>query len=251
MPPRSVARYYARAKELLADRLFTLEEEGVVGLNQQSHSPSSAAGPDILRPAVGGVMVEGRQAGESDSAATVELSRMIAGGRIAQVIAVAAELGIPDLLRDGPRSDAELAAATGTHAPSLSRLMRALASIGLVRMAGDSYILTPQGAALRSDDPDRRDLFARYMGSDANWRAWGRLLHSIRTGEAAFPEVFGMPRWEYQEQHPEFDRLFNEMMTVGSRSRQDAILAAYDFSRFGTVVDIAGGHGQLLGAILQ
>lgn len=60
-----------------------------------------------------------------------------------------------------------------------------------------------------------------------------------------------MPRWEYQEQHPDFDRLFNEMMTVVSRSRQDAILATYDFSRFGTVVDIAGGHGQLLGAILQ
>jgi hypothetical protein len=116
---------------------------------------------------------------------------------------------------------------------------------------GDRYQLTELGEELRSDRPERLDLRARYMGGEARWRPWGHLRHSIQTGEAAFPEVFGMPAWDYDEQHPETGRLFNELMSAGSRQRQDAILAAYDFSRFGTVVDVGGGHGQLLGALLQ
>jgi hypothetical protein len=176
---------------------------------------------------------------------------MISGGRIAQIIAVAAELGIPDLLKDGPLTGGELAEATGTHAPSLHRLMRALAALGLVSMERGGYVLTPLGSALRSDEPERLDLFARYVGHDSNWRTWGHLLHSIQTGKAAFPDLFGMSAWEYREQDPDFGHLFDEMMTVGSERRQDTILWVYDFSKFRTVVDIAGGHGQLLGALLQ
>ena len=180
-----------------------------------------------------------------------QLSRMIMGGRIAQIIAVAAELGIPDRLKDGPRTSDELAVATSTHAPSLHRLMQALAALGLVNVETAGFALTPLGSVLRSDRPERLDLFARYAGHDAVWRTWGHLLHSIRTGEAAFPDVFRMQAWEYREQNPDFGQLFDDWMTAGSVRRQDAILPAYDFSRFRTVVDVAGGHGQLLGAILQ
>ncbi len=188
---------------------------------------------------------------DSDRSFPDQLSRMILGGRIAQVIAVAAELGIPDRLKDGPRTGDELAAATGTHAPSLHRLMQALAALDLVTTEAAGYALTPLGSALRSDRPERLDLFARFVGHDSSWRSWGHLLHCIRTGEAAFPDVFGMQAWEYREQNPDFGQLFDEWMTAGSVRRQDAILPAYDFSRFHTVVDVAGGHGQLLGAILQ
>lgn len=180
-----------------------------------------------------------------------QVSRMITGGRIAQVIAVAAELGIPDRLKDGPRTSDELAVATSTHAPSLHRLLQALAALGLVSAETAGYALTPLGSALRSDRPERLDLFARYTGHDSVWRTWGHLLRSIRTGEAAFPDVFGMQMWEYREQNPAFGQLFDEWMTAGSLRRQDAILSAYDFSRFRTLVDVAGGHGQLLGAVLQ
>jgi hypothetical protein len=176
---------------------------------------------------------------------------MIMGGRITQIISVAAELGIADLLKDGPRTGDELAAATSTHAPSLHRLMRTLAALGLVSTDTAGYDLTPLGSALRSDRPERLDLMARYFGHDSVWRTWGHLLHSIRTGEAAFPDVFGMDAWAYREQNPQFGDFFDEWMTAGSKRRQDAILAAYDFSRFRTVVDVAGGHGQLLGAVLQ
>jgi hypothetical protein len=193
----------------------------------------------------------GHQAPDPDPASSDQLSRMILGGRIAQILVVAAELGIPDLLKDGPRTSDALAEATSTHAPSLQRLMRALVALGLVTMETAGYALTPLGSALRSDRPERLDLFARYSGHDSSWRAWGHLRHSIRTGEAAFPDALGMEAWEYRVQHPDFGELFDDLMTTGSERRQDAILSAYDFSRFRTVVDVAGGHGQLLGAVLQ
>jgi hypothetical protein len=176
---------------------------------------------------------------------------MIEGGRITQIVCVAAELGIPELLKDGPRTNSELAEASDSHGPTLHRFMRALEALGLVGAEPAGYVLTPLGAALRSDVPERLDLFARYVGHDTRWRTWGHLLYSIRTGRAAFPDLFGMTSWEYGERHPDLSQLFNEMMTVGSKRRQAAILAAYDFSRLGVVVDVGGGHGQLLGATLQ
>jgi hypothetical protein len=188
---------------------------------------------------------------QPDGAALDRLSQMIDGGRVAQIVAVAAELRLPDLLADGPRTAAQLAEATVTHAPTLARLLRALAAIGLLHMDGDSYALTALGSALRSDHPRRLDLNARYWGQEPRWHSWGHLLDSVETGQAAFPAIFGMQTWEYNEQHPELNHVFNALMIAGSQRRQDAILAAYDFPRFGVIADIGGGHGQLLGAILQ
>src|SRR5438270_13095564 len=88
---------------------------------------------------------------DSDRSLPDQLSRLIMGGRITQIIAVGTELGIPDLLKDGPRTGDELAAATLTHAPSLHRLMQALAALDLVGLEAAGYTLTPLGSALRSD----------------------------------------------------------------------------------------------------
>lgn len=199
-----------------------------------------------------GVIMEGEeQSQHPDQPAFDHVSRLIVGGRIAQIISVVAELGIPDLLQDSPRTGEEIAQAADAHIGAIQRLMRAVAALGLVSMGDDRYVLTPLGATLRSDLPERLDLHARYLGQEASWDAWGDLMHSIRTGEAAFSHALGVQPWEYGEQHPDFSRIFNAWMTVGSRRRQDAILAAYDFSRFHALIDIVGGHGQLLAAVLQ
>jgi len=89
------------------------------------------------------------------------------------------------------------------------------------------------------------------MSSESRWRPWGCLVDSIRTGEAAFSQVFGMSDWEYATTNPGFGELFDDWMSALSQRHEEVILAAYDFSRFDTLVDVGGGHGHLLGAILR
>jgi hypothetical protein len=164
----------------------------------------------------------------------------------------AAELGLPDLLQNGSQSVKALAAATRTHEPSLRRLMRALGAMGVVMLEADGrFALTRLGAALRSTAPDHLRLQARVQLSEPRWRPWGCLVDSIRTGEAAFKQVFGVSDWEYGATNPRFGGLFDEWMSALSQRHAQAILAAYDFSRFGTLVDVGGGHGHLLRAILN
>jgi C-methyltransferase len=139
---------------------------------------------------------------DPDRSAFDHVSRLIVGGRIAQIISVVAELGIPDLLQDSPRTGEEIAQATGAHVGAIQRLMRAVAALGLVSVEDDRYVSTSLGATLRSDLPERLDLHARYLGQEASWDAWGDLMYSIRTGEAAFSHALGVQPWEYGEQHP-------------------------------------------------
>jgi hypothetical protein len=191
-----------------------------------------------------------RATGEADDVA--RLRQLIEATRVAQVIYVVAELGLPDLLQDGPRSVEDLARATHTHEPSLCRLMRALAALGVVMFAPDGQIaLTSLGNALRSETHHQVHLQARVQLGEPCWRPWGQLIDSVRTGESAFQHMFGMSKWEYDASHPQFSALFNGWMSAISQHHQEAILAAYDFSHFGTLVDVGGGHGQLLQAILR
>jgi hypothetical protein len=104
--------------------------------------------------------------------------------------------------------------------------------------------------ALQSDAPASQRGGARLVVSDANWAAWGQFRHSVRTGEPAFEHVHGVDAWVYREQHPEVNAIFNAAMTSGSALQADAIAAAFDFSEFGTLMDVAGGHGLLLTTIL-
>src|SRR5271169_4361721 len=112
--------------------------------------------------------------------ASLELMRLINGYQISQVIHVAASFGIADLLKDGPRPSAEIAEATGTHARSMHRLLRALASAGVVEEQPDSrFSLTDIGECLRSDSPQSRVAWARQIGRSYAWQAWGELRHSV------------------------------------------------------------------------
>ncbi len=179
------------------------------------------------------------------------LLQMMTGYWVSQALHVAAKLGIADLLANGPVDCEDLAAATDTHAPSLQRVLRALASVGVfTEVSPGSFALTPLAELLRSETPGSMRALA-IMYAEEQYRAWGELLHSVRTGEMAFDHQFGMGYFEYLAQHPEADRVFNEAMTGWTHQLVGAVVDAYDFSPFKTVVDVGGGYGALLAAILR
>lgn len=180
------------------------------------------------------------------------LLQMVTGYWISQAISVAAKLGIADVLKDASKSSEELAQTTGVNAQSLYRLLRALASVGVFQEDEEGrFGLTPIAACLCSDVPGSLRAPAIMFGEPWFWQPWGELLRSVQTGEAAFPQVFSTELFSYLTQHPEAGAIFDEAMTGLSARSIAAVANAYDFSQFGTVVDVGGGHGTLLTAILR
>ncbi|HET6467429.1 MAG TPA: methyltransferase [Geminicoccaceae bacterium] len=178
------------------------------------------------------------------------LLALASGAWIGQAVHVAARLGIADLLGDGPKPPAALAAATGTDATALYRLLRALASLGVfAEDAGGRFTLTPLAEGLRSDAPGSLRGYAIMMGEEWHWRAWGELLESVRTGGSAFERVHGCELFRYFAEHPEAARVFNAAMTSRTGQETAAVTGAYDWPA-GTIVDVGGGQGALLTAIL-
>jgi len=164
---------------------------------------------------------------------------------------VAAVLGLSDLLADGPLSVAEVAERSGCHAGSLHRLLRALATAGLYAQFDDGrFGNTALGDALRTDAPRSPAGHAAYIGRPYFRQAWSALLHSVRTGENAFESVHGMSVWDYRAAHPEESEIFDASMTSQSRFVAEQVLDAYDFGRFTKVVDVGGGRGAFIAAIL-
>jgi hypothetical protein len=182
---------------------------------------------------------------------SLALRRLVNGYQVSQAIHVAVVLGIPDLLARGPRSSDDLAAATDTHPEALYRLLRALASVGVLREeAGREFTLTPLGDDLRADAPMSLAGWAAFIGQPYYREAWGALDHSVRTGESGFRHVHGTDPWTFRSRHPELSASFDRAMTSMSAQISASVLATCDFSRFGTVVDIGGGNGGFLAAIL-
>src|SRR5262245_40320480 len=181
----------------------------------------------------------------------VTLLQMMTGYWVSQALYVAAKMGVAVLLAEGPRPVDELAAATQTDAPSLRRVLRALASVGVFTEARPAtFALTPLAALLRTGTPDSMRALA-IMYAEEQYRAWGDVLHSVRTGTPAFEQQFGTNYFAYLAQHPEADRVFNEAMTGYTTQLVGAVVDAYDFSPFQTIVDVGGGYGTLLAAILR
>ena len=179
------------------------------------------------------------------------LLQMMIGYWISKAIYVAAKLGVADLLAEGPRNSDELAAATQTHADALYRVLRALASVGIFsEVAPRRFALTPLAALLRSDTPDSMRALA-IMYAEEQYRAWDNVLYSVRSGQPAFEPAFGTRYFDYFATHPEASRVFNEAMVGWTNQVTNAVVAAYDFSPFGVVADVGGGHGALLAAILK
>lgn len=173
------------------------------------------------------------------------------GYQVSQAIHVAAALGLADLLADGPRTAEDLAALSDSHPPSLYRLLRALASVDVLHEDDERrFALTDLGDCLRSDAPEPVAGWAEYIGRPYRWESWAHLIHSVRTGENAFRHAHGVDVWEYWSRAPEEGAIFDRAMTDGSLATNRALLDAYDFGRFATVVDVGGGQGAFLAALL-
>ena len=179
-----------------------------------------------------------------------QVRQLIDGYRASQAISVAAELGLADLLADGPRHYEDLARASGTNPQALYRLLRALASMEVfARLDGERFALNPLAECLRSDFAG--SLHAWAIQTNRLRQSWTDLHHSVGTGQTAFDHLHGMSVWEYRERNPDEGRLFQDAMTALTMLVVRSVLAAYDFSRFGTVADLGGGRGSLLQAILE
>ncbi|HEY8106350.1 MAG TPA: methyltransferase [Gemmatimonadales bacterium] len=179
------------------------------------------------------------------------MRQMVTGCLVSQLTYVAAKLGIADRLADGPKTAAQLAAAVDAHPQSLYRVLRALAALGVFTEDADGrFALTPLAGPLRRDVPDSLHAFALMWG-DTFWPACGSLLHCVRTGQTAFDHLHGMGAFEYMHQHPQAAEIFDEAMSNLTRVQAAAVVAAYDFSGVRTLVDVGGGKGTLLAAVLR
>jgi len=178
------------------------------------------------------------------------LFRMVTGYYVSRAIHVAATLGIADLLAGGPRHYDDLARAADAHGPSLNRLLRLLASVGVfIEEDAGRFALTPLGQCLRTGVPGSMRAAAMLFGGRTQ-DAWAEVMHSVRTGEPGFPRAFGTDSFSYMTEHPEVAALFDEAMADWTKHVTIAAAAAYDFSRFRTIVDVGGGNGTLLAGIL-
>ncbi len=184
--------------------------------------------------------------------AAATMARLMGGAWIARIIHTAAEIGIADHLDDRPQQVSSLADLTETHGPSLARLLRALAAIGLVQETDDRhYTITPLGATLRTDQPGSMRGWALAILSEIDERPWQALTHAVRTGDYAFHHAFGTDAWTYRSSHPNISRLFDEAMQSMTQGVNAAISTQYPFGECGWIVDVGGGNGALLLAILE
>jgi hypothetical protein len=185
--------------------------------------------------------------------ANVVMMQMLTAKWVSASISVVAELGIADLLAKGDKTADELADTVSAHGPSLYRVLRALASVGVfAETEGRRFTLTPLAECLRSDVPNSTREFARFIAIPAASRSWDNLMHSVKTGETGLRKAFAEKNaFDYLRAHPEEAAIFDGAMTDNSRRTAPAVAEAYDFGRFQQLVDVAGGHGLLLTTILQ
>jgi hypothetical protein len=181
----------------------------------------------------------------------VQIIQMATGYWISRVVYAAAKLGLADRLAAGPRSAAELAGETKTHARSLHRLMRTLASLGILteRDAG-RFALTPLGDALRTGAPGYALPSVLTLGGPIGWKGFEEMLYSLETGKTGFEKAFGMPAFDYLAQHPDEASMFSETMIGVHGAEPPAVAEAYDFSSIGTLVDVGGANGNMLATVL-
>jgi hypothetical protein len=179
------------------------------------------------------------------------LQDLIFGAWISQAIAVVAGLGVADALVSGPLPINDLASKVGTDPDALRRLLRVLISKGIFAQRDDGqYELTPLADLLRSDGPVSLAAMARFVGSRQHREHWSLLTEAIRTGTSVVPALRGKSFFDYLGDDPEFAQIFNDAMTSFSGVWFGPVVEAYDFTRYSTIVDVGGGHGRLLAAIL-
>lgn len=197
-------------------------------------------------------MSENHPGGEAALPPHVQLVQMATAYWASRLLYVAAKLNLADHLADGPKSAASLAAPTGTHAPSLHRVMRTLASLGLLIEDGQHrFALTPLGEALKSGAPGSARATVLTLAGDWIWHGFEQFLYSVETGKSGLEKSLGEPIFTWLAKHPEDASLFSETMIGVHGMEPAAVAAAYDFSALQTIVDVGGASGYLLSTILE
>jgi hypothetical protein len=177
-----------------------------------------------------------------------ELFRLASGFMITKAIGAAVELGLPELISERNRSAAELASAAGADPDAITRLLRALASVGIFTDDGGVIRHTPMSELLARDTAGSFAAQALVL-SGYQYLTWGESLQSFRTGLPAFPAVHGQPIFDWLAEHPEQASQFNEAMSGGASLRREPLLER-DWSGESTVVDVGGGSGSTVIALL-
>jgi O-methyltransferase domain len=181
----------------------------------------------------------------------VALHQLARGTLVAQAISVFARLGVADALATGLRDAEEIAELVGAHGPTLYRLLRALGDVGVVaELENRRFALTQFGEMLRSDVPGSLRDYATVIGLPFYRDPWTDLYESIQTGESAFDRVHGAKFFDYLAEHPDDAAVFDRAMAWVSTTLAVSIVQTYDFTPFNTMVDVGGGRGGLLTAIL-
>jgi hypothetical protein len=182
----------------------------------------------------------------------LQLYELTTGAWVSQAISVAARLGVADAIASGATTTAEIAQQVGAHTPTLYRLLRALSDHGVVtEEPGGRFGLTPMGESLRSDGPHSLRRWAIWTGARFYRDAWSDLEQAVRTGEPSFARVHGTDLFGYLDAHPDAAAVFDGAMRDIAGNFLAGILAVYDFSGCSTIVDVGGGTGTLLAAVLR
>jgi hypothetical protein len=180
-----------------------------------------------------------------------KLRELIDGYRATQMLYVVAKLRIADHLQHGPLSVKELAQRTSTHEDSLYRLLGTVAGLGVfAEEDGPKFRLTPMAELLRTGVPGSLQVSAEAAGEPWMWNPWGDLARSVQTGEVAFDHLYGKHTWEWFAENPGPAQIFNSLMDELTANETRAVLGGFDFSGARTVVDVGGGRGVLLLAVL-
>jgi hypothetical protein len=182
----------------------------------------------------------------------VRLLELMRGYRLPMALYVAVELGVADRMQAGPTSADDLAKATGSNTLALTRLLRALASSGIFEETSPGVFgHSPSSEFLRRDHPSSRVPSILFLGAPYTLKSWSGLEHSIKTGESAFVHVHGMNKWGYNELHPADGAIFDQVMAGARPTRIASLLEGHDFAASSVAVDVGGGRGQLLAAVLE
>ena len=180
-----------------------------------------------------------------------EMLIQLAGGAcLPRCLHVVAEIGVADALGDEPRTATQLAQDVGANPDALARVLRLLSAYGVFQIQRGKVTHSPASRLLRADHPHSMRPLARMFGLDINWNSYTDFGHSLKTGEPSSTKILPKGFWGYFEKNPEAGRIFNEAMAAKAQTQVPAVVAAYDFSGFGTIADIGGGRGHLLQAVL-
>jgi orsellinic acid C2-O-methyltransferase len=189
---------------------------------------------------------------EEERAAAAALLQMIWGIHISRAVYVAAQLNIADNLAGGSMTSTRLADITQSHEPSLYRVLRLLASLGVLREGPNrSFSLTVLGDRLRSDTPASMRSWAMLVESLGGVRSFEPIVETVKTGKPGVDIAYGMSIFEFVAKHPDLAQGFDAAMSERTAAFAPSVAARWDFSGMRSIADIGGGKGTLLAAILS